>query len=400
MNPPEHSWICAQIGAREHYAVPRALHSAGALDVLLTDAWQPPGAMRLPGGAAQRLAERFHPELADAEVVAFNSPLVRFELAQRLRRASAWDRILARNVWFEKRATAWLRKSRKEVMNRTLLAYSYAARDLFHEAKQRGWRTVLCQIDPGPVEEEIVRAEHARHPNLETSWTPAPAGYWERWREECALASHILVNSPWARDALRQTGIAPEKIRVIPLACERAPESSWSREYPPSFSAARPLRVLFLGQVCVRKGAGYLLEAARMLQDEPIEFLMVGPSEIKNAGTSPNVRWCGSVPRSETARFYREADVFIFPTLSDGFGLTQLEAQAWRLPIVASRFCGEVVTDGVNGLQLPEVSANAIAAALTACRRDPAMLAEFSSRALSPLAFDLRTLRRNLEQLP
>ena len=393
------AWICCQIGAREHYAVPRALHLAGALDALLTDAWQTPDAARLPGGAGQRLAERFHPELATAQVIAFNSQLLRFEIGQRLRRSSAWDRILARNAWFEKRVVAWLRKHCKENQNRTLLAYSYAARDLFREAKKRGWRTVLCQIDPGPVEEEIVRAEHARHPNLETTWQPAPAGYWERWREECDLADHILVNSPWSRDALEQTGIAAAKIHVVPLACERAPELDWSREYPASFSEARPLRVLFLGQVCVRKGAGYLLEAARMLQDEPIEFLMVGPSEIKNPGTNTNIRWFGSVPRSETARFYREADVFLFPTLSDGFGLTQLEAQAWKLPIVASRFCGEVVTDGVNGWQLPKVSANTIAEALAACLRRPAMLADFSSRAISPASFDLQTLQRNLESL-
>lgn len=61
------------------------------------------------------------------------------------------------------------------------------------------------------------------------------------------------------------------------------------------------------------------------------------------------VRWIGSVPRSATAMYYQLADVFLFPTLSDGFGLTQLEAQAWKLPIITSKFCGEVVKDRVNG---------------------------------------------------
>ena len=72
------------------------------------------------------------------------------------------------------------------------------------------------------------------------------------------------------------------------------------------------------------------------------------PERFRDAS---GVHWHG--PRGETAaRFYREADVFLFPTLSDGFGLTQLEAQAWRLPVIASRFCGDVVQDGVNGLLL------------------------------------------------
>ena len=57
------------------------------------------------------------------------------------------------------------------------------------------------------------------------------------------------------------------------------------------------------------------------------------------------------------SKFYKEADVFILPTLSDGFGLTQLEAQSWKLPVIASRHCGEVVRDGENGVVLEEVSA-------------------------------------------
>jgi glycosyltransferase involved in cell wall biosynthesis len=55
-----------------------------------------------------------------------------------------------------------------------------------------------------------------------------------------------------------------------------------------------------------------------------------------------------AVTHCGTDAFYERADLFLFPTLSDGFGLTNLEAQAWSLPIVASRFCGEVVRDGVN----------------------------------------------------
>ena len=89
-------WICCQIGAREHYAIPRALHGAGVLDAFITDAWQPPGASGvLPGAAGKRFRERFHPDLADARVASFNSQLVRFELGQRLRRAYFAARMVA-----------------------------------------------------------------------------------------------------------------------------------------------------------------------------------------------------------------------------------------------------------------------------------------------------------------
>ena len=58
--------------------------------------------------------------------------------------------------------------------------------------------------------------------------------------------------------------------------------------------------------------------------------------------------------------FYKSADVFIFPTHSDGFGLTQLEAMAWGLPVIASQSCANVVTHRVNGLVLPAVTAEEI----------------------------------------
>ncbi len=45
-----------------------------------------------------------------------------------------------------------------------------------------------------------------------------------------------------------------------------------------------------------------------------------------------------------------KADVLVFPTLSDGFGLVQLEAMESGLPVISTACCGNVVQDGVNGL--------------------------------------------------
>jgi glycosyltransferase involved in cell wall biosynthesis len=135
--------------------------------------------------------------------------------------------------------------------------------------------------------------------------------------------------------------------------------------------------VLFLGQVNLRKGVGPLLDAIRLLRGEPVEFNLVGPRQIavpEDLQNHPQVRWHGPAPRAATDRFYRDADVFLFPTFSDGFGLTQLEAQAWKLPIITSRCCGEVVAHGRNGWILPEITPQSIADALRDCLRHPARL--------------------------
>ena len=114
---------------------------------------------------------------------------------------------------------------------------------------------MLGQIDPGPVEERIVAGLHKNSAIQHTHWEPAPEAYWDNWRNECSLADQIVVNSDWSKDALIGEGVAAEKLRVIPLAYEAATDTqSFERHYPRSFSAERPLRVLFLGQINLRKG--------------------------------------------------------------------------------------------------------------------------------------------------
>ena len=94
----------------------------------------------------------------------------------------------------------------------------------------------------------------------------------------------------------------------------------------------------------------------------------------------------GPVPRGAVHRYYRDADVFLFPTLSDGFGLTQLEAQAWGLPIVASPHCGAVVRHQVDGLVLEAVTGEAVAEAIRWCLGNPAALRDMSANARSGAA--------------
>jgi glycosyltransferase involved in cell wall biosynthesis len=410
MNPESEklpSWICCQLGAREHYAIPRALHQAGQLTHLITDAWVPPQSAlnRLPTPVLANLRDRFHPDLAQASVHAFTGALIRFELAQRIQKNSGWECIIARNSWYQQRVVHSLNAIPPRLNSRpTLFAYSYAALELFRYAKTRGWRTILGQIDPGLVEEKLVFEEHARQPTYQSTWQPAPPHYWANWQEECSLADRILVNSLWSSQALQKVGIPAHKIDIIPLAYQ-PPEQArdFIRTYPPAFSAERPLRVLFLGQIILRKGIAALLEAAELLRGQPIEFWLVGsqgvarPSQAQEQG---QVKWMGSVPRSATAKYYQQADVFLFPTLSDGFGLTQLEAQAWKLPIIASRFCGEVVKEEVSGLILEEVTGDAIANALQLCLNNPRQLEAFARVTTNTSCFDLSQLQAQIQSLP
>ena len=379
----ESGWICCQLGAREHYVVPRALQQRGLLRELITDLW-----IRATG--------RFHPALSSARVTASNTAALAFALRSRVAGTKGWNLIHNRNDWFQRSAVNQLTRLRNSE-GLSVFAYSYAAEEIFKFARERGWRTVLGQIDPGPAEERIVAKLHNGHRN---GWQPAPTEYWKRWRRECELADQIVVNSTWSRDALINESVPGEKIRVIPLAFEPDKSLLFTRSYPTAFTSERPLRVLFLGQINLRKGAPQLFEAIKLLANEPIEFRFVGPLQV---GIPPElkdrIKLFGVAPRNDVARHYRDADVFILPTLSDGFGLTQLEAQSWRLPVIASRYCGDVVTHNFNGLILDDVSGLTIASVLRQLISTPESLQKMSDNSRVDERFSLGSLAASLSTL-
>ena len=373
-------WWVFQIGAREHYAVPRALAKVGMLGGLVTDFWVPTGSRSAKFYRSQRMRDRFHPDLKEERVQSFNLRMGAFEVGLRLRRPVGMTGVMARNERFQRLAVKRLRRlpAGCEV---TVFSYSYAAREIFRYARSRGWQTVLGQIDPGPEEERIVREEWERETRLRADWAPAPERYWNFWREEVKLADHVLVNSEWSRECLSKDGVPGDKLRVLPLVFSHDEETLGGSggelvdvEGRPlagrGGEGERPLRLLFLGQINLRKGVARLLDAMRLLRGEPVELILAGPSAIDPAAWAdlPAVKWVGPVPRSRVAGYYRDADLFILPTLSDGYALTQLEAMAHGLPVLASRYCGEAVRAGENGFIIEDVSAEGIAAAICEAR--------------------------------
>lgn len=379
--------LCAQIGARDHYAIPRAIHRHGALAGLVTDFWWPLGdAGQVP--FLRRLAGRCHGELQDARVISMDFATLGSEAVLRLTRKQRWDQFVHRNDWFQSAALRRIPWADFPAAGQAgdkpvLFAYSYAALKLLKRAKALGWTTLLGQIDPGPLDSRIAEDSIRRWPEYGGSWRPAPEGYFEKWRQELELADRIIVNSEWSRRAMIAEGVPPGRLVVIPLPYDGSdPVEHPAKYYPESFTAERPLRVLFLGQVNLRKGVPELMAAMEQLREHAIELWMAGPVRLdlpaRFRGFS-NIRWMGPITRDQVGGIYQDADVFVFPTHSDGFGLTQLEAQAWRLPVIASRNCGDVVVDGENGILLEEVTPDGIREALVHCLMNPQSLQKWSA---------------------
>src|SRR5213075_2946067 len=138
------------------------------------------------------------------------------------------------------------------------------------------------------------------------------------------------------------------------------------------------------------------------LRNESIEFWMVGPRQCRppeQLRRLKNVRWFGRVAQANAAQYYRDADIFILPTLSDGFAMTQLEAQAHGLPVIASEFCGKVVDNGRNGIVLEEPTAACIAAAVRDCLADADRLRKLAAASRLRAEFTIEALAEQLQKV-
>ncbi len=246
-------------------------------------------------------------------------------------------------------------------------AYDTGALEVFEYLESIGIPRVVCQIDPSRVEAQVVAEEAKLWPGWQNSASPIPEAYFKRREQEWALANRIMVNSPFCRQALIQQGVSSEKLVVIPL-CYEPGDIGPKIERLRSDSNRAPLRILFLGQVILRKGIQYLIEAAKLLRGAPVHFDVVGPIGITDEAVKSapsNMTFHGRVSRDEAAAWYQQAEVFVLPTLSDGFALTQLEAMANGLPVITTPKCGEVVADGVDGFIVPPRDSEMLAQTVT-----------------------------------
>jgi glycosyltransferase involved in cell wall biosynthesis len=141
---------------------------------------------------------------------------------------------------------------------------------------------------------------------------------------------------------------------------------------------------LFVGGDWHRKGlavAIHGLAAAQLPHSGRLQLWVVGRGDqhrfadlARAAGVGDRVRFFGQPAEAE--RFYQAADIFVLPSLYEGFSLVALEAAACGLPVVATRvgFIEELVGDEEAGLIVPRTPA-AVGTALARLAGDPALRA-------------------------
>ena len=369
----------AQLGARRHYAVPRILHGAGMLERFFTDSYSgdKPVLRRLVAGLdrvrptdpARRWLSRHAADLPPERVASFELAGWRFAVARRARRHGRNGDALPGAA----------RALNRGVVRRglgaadTVYAYNGAALELFQHAKRLGLRCVLDQTQGAGRElGRLMLAEHARWPGWQSSMY-APGKEDERTlREEAewSLADSILCPSEFVRESIAAVGGPVEKCVLVPYGTDTSRFPTRVARHQPE---TRPLRVLFAGEVGLRKGAPYLLEALRRLGPEMVEGRFVGQAVLerdKLALYTTVASFTGGVPRPEMPAQYAWADAFVFPSVCEGSAAVLSEALASGLPVICTPNSGPPPSAG--GLRVvPQGDIDALVAAISDVQREP-----------------------------
>lgn len=206
-----------------------------------------------------------------------------------------------------------------------------------------------------------------------------------REEEIYAAADAITVPSSVARRSFLQMGMAPEKVHVIPYGVRldrfRRPEGLG----PPDAS----FEVLFAGQVALRKGIPYLLEAFKRLRHPSKRLTVVGAVQehmrplLRELPTA-NVTFTGSLSQAELIERMSRSHVLLLPSVEEGLALVQAQAMACQCPVIATEATGaeDLFTDGREGFIVPDRDVDSLADRLQRMADDAGLQLRLAAAAL------------------
>jgi glycosyltransferase involved in cell wall biosynthesis len=189
-------------------------------------------------------------------------------------------------------------------------------------------------------------------------------------------ADAVITVSEHSRDELVARGVAAERVHVVVEGVARPPATDgWRDAWP-----GRGLRLLYLGRLEERKRPDLAVAALRTAGVEA-SLVIAGEGPLAPQLAGDGVRLLGRVSEEDKWRLYDSADVLLFGSTLEGFGLVIAEAQSRGVPVIAAAGTAtrEALVDGETGLLVPP-DAEAFGAAIRELADDDRRAA-MSSRA-------------------
>ncbi|MCL6638319.1 MAG: DUF1957 domain-containing protein [Firmicutes bacterium] len=214
--------------------------------------------------------------------------------------------------------------------------------------------------------------------------------------ELTAGAQVVIVCSRYmAAEVTALFGVPREKLMVIPNGVDPANMGVPRQITPESrkFDHSGEKMIFFVGRLVPEKGAQVLLEAFKILLAQNLNArLVIGgtgsyEADLKSLaselGVAGKVLFPGYLNEARRNRYLKEADVAVFPSLYEPFGIVALEAMAAHVPVIVSDTGGmhEVVEHGIDGYKVPPGRPDYLAYYIMEILRNPGLARELTARA-------------------
>jgi len=239
-------------------------------------------------------------------------------------------------------------------------AFEDAALWTLKKARRRGVPSVYdLPIPHHRTLEGMWRREFSRWPGAVAGPVPLEP-HWKQVRKDRELASAdiVVVASAFTENSVREAG------HTGSVVCNPYgfPGGLFA---PRTHAPAGPFTALAVGSQDLRKGTPYLLDAWRKAGLRDARLRIIGRMALDPRFLAPFhglYEHIPGIPRTQLPLEYAKADLLVFPTLGDGFGMVISEAMACGTPVLTTP-CGggpEVITPGTDGLIIPAGNVDAL----------------------------------------
>ena len=181
---------------------------------------------------------------------------------------------------------------------------------------------------------------------------------------ELELADGYLVASKYVQMTLSWSGYPADKVIVCGYG-----GNFQILAHPKKLESCGPLKLVYCGRCTPEKGIHYLITA---VENKSVSLTLVGdPFEVdsllaEHGDVASCIKLAGKVSHDEVVHYLDEADVFVFPSLSDGMSLACIEALCRGLPVICTDHTGvcDYIEDSVNGFVVPTSDPGALSNAI------------------------------------
>lgn len=356
--------LVCQHGARRRYAVPRMMEQAGVLSAFYTDShaesflgklasWQ--GRMGTP--SMRRLAKRKIEGVPPEKI--FSCDL--YHVCEFFQRITGLEKTGTDLLAQRYRLLSRRMKRQGDQGSQAVYSMYHENLDFIRWAKACGMRSIV-DVYISPVSHRIVAEEYEDFPEWGMELDDADAQREQNWwfqTEE--LADILLCPSAWVAAGVRSLSPnAADKIRIVPYGCSI---NFQGRTNQPSVG-----RVLFAGGAPLRKGLRYLAQAATRLKPSipSLDIRVAGllPDAVVSHPLCKDLDFLGKLTTEQMKNEFLCADVFVLPSLSEGFAGVVAEAIGAGCPVIVTEEAGSPVVHGREGLIVPARDSEALVDAI------------------------------------